>query len=70
MVSRSAAGEVIGRHVGVSAAEVVPEETFLGSLNLDCDQLHDFYNSDGHFLYLRQKPGTDATAYNLEVGEY
>lgn len=45
----------------------VPEETFLESLHLDRDQLADFSNSEGHFLYLRQKPGTDATAYNLEV---
>lgn len=47
--------------------ELVPEETFLDSLNLDRDQMFDFCNSEGHFLYLRQKPGTDATAYNLEV---
>lgn len=45
----------------------VPEETFLDSLHLDRDQMFDFSNSEGHFLYLRQKPGTDATAYNLEV---
>lgn len=45
----------------------VPEETFLESLHLDRDQLADFSNSEGHFLYLRQKSGTDATAYNLEV---
>lgn len=44
-----------------------PEETFLDSLHLDRDQMFDFSNSEGHFLYLRQKPGTDATAYNLEV---
>lgn len=44
-----------------------PAETFLDSLHLDPDQLSDFANSEGHFLYLRQKPGTDATAYNLEV---
>ncbi|CAM9421489.1 unnamed protein product, partial [Hapterophycus canaliculatus] len=42
--------------------------TFLDSLHLDREQLSDFSNSEGHFLYLRQKPGTDATAYNLEVG--
>lgn len=47
--------------------ELVPEETFLDSLHLDRDQMFDFCNSEGHFLYLRQKPGTDATAYNLEV---
>lgn len=47
--------------------ELVPEETFLDSLHLDRDQMSDFCNSEGHFLYLRQKPGTDATAYNLEV---
>lgn len=46
---------------------LVPEETFLDSLHLDRDQMSDFCNSEGHFLYLRQKPGADATAYNLEV---
>lgn len=48
-------------------AVVVPEETFLESLHLDREQMSDFHNSEGHFLYLRQKSGTDATAYNLEV---
>lgn len=52
---------------GDGAALAAPAETFLESLHLDRDQLSDFSNSEGHFLYLRQKPGTDATAYNLEV---
>lgn len=55
-----------GERVGL-VGEHVPEETFLDSLHLDRDQMSDFCNSEGHFLYLRQKPGTDATAYNLEV---
>lgn len=50
-----------------SGAAVIPEENFLSSLHLDRHQLSQFYNSEGHFLYLRQKPGADATAYNLEV---
>lgn len=53
--------------MGRVRAVVVPEETFLESLHLDREQMSDFYNSEGFFLYLRQKPGTDATAYNLEV---
>lgn len=52
---------------GGGGALAAPVETFLDSLHLDRDQLSDFSNSEGHFLYLRQKPGTDATAYNLEV---
>lgn len=51
----------------VDDEELAPEKTFLDSLHLDRDQMFDFCNSEGHFLYLRQKPGTDATAYNLEV---
>lgn len=50
-----------------SSGPDVPEETFLSSLRLSRDQLLDFHQSEGHFLYLRQKSGTDATAYNLEV---
>ncbi|CAN0440327.1 unnamed protein product [Scytosiphon promiscuus] len=53
--------------VGGEAALAAPAETFLDSLHLDRDQLSDFSNNEGHFLYLRQKPDTDATAYNLEV---
>lgn len=53
--------------MGRVGAVVVPEETFLESLHLDRAQMSDFYNSEGFFLYLRQKLGTDATAYNLEV---
>lgn len=57
----------IGGEAGKTTRGLVAEQTFLDSLNLDRDQLSDFSNSEGHFLYLRQKPGTDATAYNLEV---
>lgn len=60
-------GERVGLAEGDEDGELVPEETFLDSLHLDRDQMSDFCNSEGHFLYLRQKPGTDATAYNLEV---
>lgn len=48
-------------------AKLPAEESFLSSLHLDQEQMSDFHNSEGHFLYLRQKAGADATAYNLEV---
>lgn len=64
-----------GRQKGTPAGEKedavlrtsIPEENFMSSLHLDLDQISDFHNSEGHFLYLRQKAGADATAYNLEV---
>lgn len=48
-------------------ARLPAQENFLSSLHLDQEQMSDFHNSEGHFLYLRQKAGADATAYNLEV---
>lgn len=69
-VEAEAGGRTRGQD-GLAGGDVdgalVPEETFLDSLHLDRDQMSGFCNSEGHFLYLRQKPGTDATAYNLEV---
>lgn len=53
---------------GTGSSGLVGQETFLESLKLDVDQMSEFLNSEGHFLYLRQKTGTDATSYNLEVG--
>jgi hypothetical protein len=51
------------------AVDVTDDDgTFLMSLGLSDDQFDELFNSvNGNFLYLSQKPGMDATAYDLQV---
>jgi hypothetical protein len=51
-----------------AAADAVDDGTFLMSLGLSDDQFDELFHSvNGNFLYLSQKPGMDATAYDLQV---
>jgi hypothetical protein len=53
----------------VAADATDDDGTFLMSLGLSDDQFDELFNSvNGNFLYLSQKPGMDATAYDLQVG--
>jgi hypothetical protein len=62
---RTAAAAAAAAAVTVDATD---DGTFLMSLGLSDDQFDELFHSvNGNFLYLSQKPGMDATAYDLQV---